>query len=116
MKIGINFGDNDFQITFENVMNALLFAFNEKDKMFRTKTNLVKIVNSLSIGMYLLHQNKFEYSCSSKEIDHIEKYLNISTSDIFLNDQVDDYLKKNDNWCNSEFIFMDTKTEKIQTI
>lgn len=111
MKIAILFGDNDFYFTFTGVLQTLLNATKvghtalpmEKDK-------LAIIINELSLGIYLSHQNQFRYKGSDSMEDHIEhirKYLKIEAKDILVGDEVQKYLMETE-WNNGDTFVLDT--------
>lgn len=108
MKILIDFHDNDFQRTFEGILEIIRLANNEKICQTDTELNLTKeqwceVINKISYGMYLLYQNLFEY-----ENDSTEKYLKITTDRIYLNEEVDKFIQDGRGGNYSTFVYDST--------
>lgn len=93
LKLSIRFGDNDFNSTFLNLLKHLGTAYKE-NRIEYTLEQYVEIINKLSLGFYLLHQNNFRYNCSEAEISHIEKYLKITKEMLSFDNKIE--------WDNSE--------------
>lgn len=116
--IGIRFADNDFQYTFEGVMNTLLDAIkNGHTKLPLEKDKLVKIINELSFGCYLSHQNQFRYG-TDEDREHTNNDIKINEDQVFVGHEVTDYVKGCNGWDNSEFIMLtyNEHYEKIDII
>ncbi len=111
MKIGIFFGDNDFGITireflklFENSsynhhnMNNLTL-----DERF-TKERIAFLFNNSATTLYYIKQNGF---CYNLDINYnTNNYLKIDKSDVYINEEVDKMLKKDNDAC---FHFIEIK-------
>jgi len=122
MKIAIKFGDNDFYNTFIPLLEVLNRAYQWNDKLPEDKNKLCFIINQLSINMYLLFQNQYEYNGMENVVDglktdendewiHIKDYFKITPENILLNDEVDKYLSET-KWDNSDTYLLDTEVYK----
>lgn len=100
--IGINFGDNDFHNTFLPLLDSLNLDLLEG----MTKRQIATIINELVYGMYLAHQNLFQYDTDNDEHNHFlkTKYLQVREDQILLNSEVTKLLEK-DCWQNGEFFY-----------
>jgi hypothetical protein len=103
-KIAITFHDNDFHSTFRNLLGTFMSAHNYSDGLFMTKPQIVKIINMLSYGHYLLFQNQFKYGDEkhSEYSELTEKYLTVTEDTVLINDEVDQYLSSKPNGDNYE--------------
>tara|TARA_R110000737_G_scaffold114686_1_gene147611 strand:+ start:49 stop:441 length:393 start_codon:yes stop_codon:yes gene_type:complete len=114
MKIAIKYGDNDFHSTFLGVLATLrdAYGFGGNENLTESKENLTFIINELSLGIYMSHQNHFKYTNGQTMYDHIEqarKYLKILESDILVEDEVTHYLIANSvDGDNGETFILDT--------
>lgn len=104
MKILINFNDNDYGNTFYGVMEVLLSSYIHNSKISNNKDYLVNIINEISYPCYLLFQNDSEFLSDKYSL---QDYLKINKEEIFIDEEVDLYIKKND-YGNSENIILDT--------
>jgi hypothetical protein len=109
MKIAIKFGDNDFYNSFTGVLKTLLEAYKWQDKLPEDKEKLCKIINEISYGCYLLFQNQFSYNeeKSGELCLRTKEYLQIKSSQILINKEVNEYLTS-DAFFNSETFILDT--------
>ena len=110
MKIAIKFCDNDFYQCFYGVLETIKNARKWNDKVTMDKDQLCKIINEISYGIYLLYQNSFEYNEeeSGNLSTKTKLYLEITSDQILLNEEVTKYLNETE-WDNSEtFIFDST--------
>jgi hypothetical protein len=120
MKVGIRFSDNDFYITLQRFMQHLVDAYNERDderdnrsdrlpfvERVLTKKRIVKLFNSLSVGFYWLYQNRFRYNQDQENSSHLQEYLQIEIANVYLGDEVDQYIKSSNGWDNGEFQYVD---------
>lgn len=110
MKIAIKFYDNDFYQCFYGVLETIKNARKWNDKVTMDKDQLCKIINEISYGIYLLYQNSFEYNEeeSGNLSTKTKLYLEITSDQILLNEEVTKYLNETE-WDNSEtFIFDST--------
>ena len=106
MKIGIEFSDNDFHATFMGVLAALNNVHDYYSGEWNIdKDQLAKIINELSYGCYLAFQPGIEQESNSK---YLREYLKIKSSNIYFNEEIDDYINKYDNCLNHEFYVLDT--------
>jgi len=110
MRIGINFGDNDFYNTFMPFMKIIVDAINYNDSFEATKENIVDIFNSMSLSLYKLFQSRYDRIESNDE--HYDKYLKIKTSDIYLDEEIDEKLKTYNSWANGSFFYADTDNKQ----
>lgn len=111
MKIAIKTSDNDFYNCFFGVLTSMLNAYNHTNTLPSEKTQLTRIVNEISYGMYLLFQNQFKHNKEAKEgleeIPTTKKYLIISEDQILINDEVDDHVASVNGWNNGETFVLD---------
>ncbi len=108
--LGIRFGDNDFYYTFIGILNTLKNAVLKGHTAVPTnKKQLTTIINNMSVGHYLSHQNQFRHAGRfgdfNNHIEHLRSYLKIKPEQVFINEEVVDFLKKND-WDNGEFFYI----------
>ena len=114
-SIAINFQDNDFQKVFvDGVMPFLKTMFYMNGSLPEDKEQLCFIINKLSPICYVALQNTWSYGeleCyrtssnrtdESEEYKSIEKYLHREPNHIYLNKEVDEFIKSNNGWCNCE--------------
>lgn len=118
MKIAIKFGDNDFHNTFIPLLETLNRAYQHTGNLPEDKSKLCFIINQLSVNMYLLFQNQYEYNGmenvkdglktdENKEWIHIKEYFQISPETLLLNEEVDKYLSETE-WDNCDTYLLDT--------
>lgn len=93
LKLSIRFGDNDFCNTFLPLLRELGEAY-RSNRIEYTLEQYVEIINNLSLGFYLLHQNHFEYNTGKEDISRVQEYLKISVEHL----SFENY----SNWNNSE--------------
>jgi hypothetical protein len=110
MKIAIKFGDNDFYNCFTGVLKTLLNAYRHTGTLPTDKEQLCEIINQISYGHYLLFQNQFEYNDegNGKLCSRTYNYLQINSSKILINDEVDKYLVDEEDFRNGETFILDT--------
>ncbi len=118
-KIAIKFGDNDFGNTFRAVLVFLYDAY-KYDKLPEDKEKLCWLINNLSPIAYVSNQNQWVYNglqnikadetTTNSEFLRTKQYLQITTKQILLNEEVDKYIKSlgKDAWDNSETFILDT--------
>jgi hypothetical protein len=111
MKIAIKFGDNDFYNCFYGVLETIKNARQWNNKITEDKEQLCKIINEISYGLYLLYQNSFEYNKekSGNICKKTKKYLQITSDQILINEEVTKYLKEV-NWNNSDTYVFDSES------
>ena len=103
MKIGIYFGDNDFWRTVTSFLDLLEEG---KDNHHRgltleeryTKERILYLFNESANVIYLIKQNGFCYNLDSK-IDGLKEYLTIDIKDIYINEEVDEMNKQDNDAC-----------------
>ena len=101
MKLGITFGDNDFGVTFREVLRIIQTNFTEADLRNLSEDQLCNMINELVYGVYLVAQNQFRYK--DKNPNFIKNYLKIDFNRILFDDEVDKLL---DGDTNAEFHVM----------
>ena len=117
MKIGIHFPDNDFWRTVTcflaeiqaGVENVHCSGKPLEERL--TKERVVYTFNTSANALYLIRQNGFCYDLHSK--DALVKYLQISESQVYLNEEVDSKIQDDDS--DSDFHYLDTETGLIKT-
>lgn len=108
-KLAINFGDNDYHRTFKSILDTIALSYLNNGSLDFTKEQITFIINELSYGMYLLHQNRFKY-----EVDDSSEYLTIIVEMVHINEEVDsliDDITTKDNGNHQVFI-LDNKGHK----
>ena len=111
MKIGILFGDNDFGTTIEAFLSHLL-TIKQNDRIknipleeIYTKERIVDLFNN-NIGIfYWINQNGLSYAL--EDFDGKKEYLNIQIKNVFINEEVDNVLKEDND---SRFHYIDLTT------
>lgn len=105
IKIGIDFGDNDFYHLFEGFFNNIILEL----YFTPTKEQVVELFNSSAYGMYLAFQNKFTYGEKEHNKYLAESYLKITTDKVYINEEVQEYLDDPDqaHFKNGEFFYTD---------
>lgn len=113
MRIGINFGDNDFGSTFGPIMKIIIDAveYNKSLEKKLTKENISQLVNGLSLSAYKMFQYTWDYDDGGDK--HIGKYLKIKPEDIYLNEEIDEKLKTYSSWANRSFFYADTDNKQV---
>lgn len=104
--IGIDTGDNDFYPTHIETLNIMKSLVGEE----LTKKQLAICFNEMVGGVYLAVQNKFGYFNGRDESTHIrstKQYLQIHPRSIYINEEVDKFIKEQKDWSNGEFFFTD---------
>lgn len=104
-KLGIVFYDNDFTLTIRN----FLMLFGENGWRYGgnlTKEDISKLFNQCAGSIYWISQNGCEYNKDSfQEIPEF-KYLTIEPENVYFDNEVDEFITKNDGWFNSEFHYI----------
>lgn len=113
IKIGVNFGDNDFGgVAYKFFQNLELEDRNwykniEEIPEIITKSKLVYLWNSIVPKLYLM--SKIPYINQQTEFNP-EEYFKIDESEVYLNDEVDKFLEEHTEgerpWFNGEFIYI----------
>lgn len=104
MKIGIRFSDNDFTNTFRSVLTIFkeMYLYRGEDFQKLTKEKILEIVLEMAPICYKSFQsNDFDIDNNTRE------WVTSSRVQIFLNDEVDNYVEKNNGWDNHEFHILD---------
>lgn len=102
-KILIQFNDNDFWLTWVNVLNTLAEAIKQGFKT-ESKESLLKVLNNMSYSHYLLFQNKCEYT---HDEEYLKKYLTIKNPEhILLNCEVEEFLYKTNSYNNKAYYLL----------
>jgi len=109
--IGVDFGDNDFHVTFEAVLKILQLAIYERGfqgcRGFpTTREGICAFVNSLSLGAYQVFQNWG--SSTPQALKRTEGYLQLDESRILLNEEVGEHLANDTGNFNGHFHYMYT--------
>lgn len=106
MKIGINFGDNDFTTTIESFLALLKSGVGnhhsrEHHTLYNryTKEHIARAFNQSASGIYWMKQNGFCYDTDSEMC----KYLQISENNVYIDVEVD-AMNLEDNNCEFHWI------------
>jgi len=102
-SIGIRFSDNDFHSTLKPLTFAIIQMIIYRDGTEFTKEYIVDLFKKTIGSFYMMYQAKSIYE-ETKNNNTI-KYLEEHPVTIFLNEEVGDYLIKNDFWDNGEFYY-----------
>jgi hypothetical protein len=110
MRIGITFGDNDFNHTMKPFMIFLMRSIQDNPdlKNYLTKDYIADIFNKMAEPIYHLCQNGLRRSWPPWN-----DYLKIDTSRIYLEDEIDEKLKTYPEWANNDFFYIDTDNDQI---
>ena len=107
MKIGIRFGDNDYQREFVAVLKIFQNYYEKHLDLPYSKSDLVKIINELSTGIFLMETRR-RFAEESEKIEFYRSYIKLSEKDVFLNEEVDNFIANNPYGWNHDFHFLDT--------
>lgn len=114
MRVGIRFSDNDFSQVVRRFLYLLkdsMEYFEGEDKDY-SKATIVSMFNETAYGLDLMFQRWATDSVSTK------KYLRIAERNVFLNEEIDEYMNTKCSWStdkhgimhcwdNGEFHYMD---------
>lgn len=101
-KLGIRFSDNDFGNTFRALLETM-----EREGLDQYPTNreeLAKLINKALPGIYWISQNRGRYETKCD----IVSYLKIDPEDLYIDSEIDLFLKENEGWDNGEFHVLST--------
>jgi len=109
-KIGVSFGDNDFWQTWETALEVIGNSILQNGCSSYcsgniTRNHLVKRINASIAGIYYLSQGLIP-----RESDDRFKpawYLKINPTDIYINDEIEQFLEQNSYDQNSEFFIVE---------
>lgn len=104
-KIGIRFGDNDFYNTFTGVLKFLKEGYKWSCDLKFTKKQLCNLINNISMSCYIVFQNQYEYDV--EHFLHTKEYLHLKEDNIYIDDEVDNYLNDKNTFLNGEFHVLD---------
>lgn len=106
-KIGIRFSDNDFYYTVTAFLRVLLpdesFTHHLANDIKFTKAQIVELFNGMAYSLYLLKQNAWRYKPGAT----IKTYLQITEDKVYLDEEVDSFIKECNGWYNGEFFAVD---------
>lgn len=104
--IGIHFGDNDFGNTIRAFLRNLMW---EGLDSFRnqSKKDFADLYNKSCEGLYWLCQNKGNHQ--HRDTSTTKNYLAITEQNVFLNEEVAEFIKTNKTGFNSDFHVLDTQ-------
>ncbi|MCP5006628.1 MAG: hypothetical protein GY941_22205 [Planctomycetes bacterium] len=107
--IAINYGDNDFAITFMGVAKTLLKSYEWVQGEY-TKEALHNIVKELVYPMYLAYQNPMDTD------DEVKTYLQDFT--LYLNEEVAEFMEKlgEEGVCNDEVVIINMIEQKFDML
>jgi HJR/Mrr/RecB family endonuclease len=98
-----------YQLTSKQLLKRIIFDLlmvaRFDSSIIEDKVELCKIINELSYGMYRLYQNTHE--CDDEKNKKTKEYLQITSEQILLNEEVTEYLKEVD-WNNSDTFIYDS--------
>lgn len=117
MKILLLFNDNDFRSTLVSFGLMLVDAVRSAgDDSFLTKTRILGMWNEMSLGLYMLYQNRWRYRCLDADLEYTRRYLQIGKSKLLVGDDVDAYVYANQRRWNGEWLFVDTSTGTVTMV
>lgn len=102
-SIGIRFSDNDFHSTLKPLTSAIMQMIIYRDNTEFTREYIVDLFKKTINSFYLMYQANSIYD-ETKNNNTI-KYLEEHPVTVFLNEEVGDYLIKNNFWDNGEFYY-----------
>lgn len=107
MTIAINFRDNDFHATFRNLMETLRNCAYWRGVSLEDmdRSQILTIINELAWPCYLAFQAPFRDFDLEKE-EHYRGYLKVKDHNLFIKDQVHDYLRNEDTFFNGNIVVM----------
>lgn len=126
-KFGVKFGDNDFFNTFSRLLPAICEGIIENNHFFKehwkdspngiTKEYLAEVINNTSTGFYYAYQNPLLYNIKHEtngkgKWENPKKYLQITPDQIYINEEVDNYIEETYGWDNSEFFYVEIYATK----
>lgn len=104
-KLGIRFNDRDFNVTITNFLK--LFGENVwYSECTFTKTDIMELFNQCAGSIYWISQNGGCYKDKYNKIP-VYKYLTITEKNVYMDDEVTDFLKENDECYNGEFFYIE---------
>jgi hypothetical protein len=109
-KIAIRFSDNDFWYTFRHLLR-LMEHVGLESYAHLDKAGLVDLLNKAIPGVYFLVQNRLRPDCLTREVDlapHISNYLKLTEKNIYIDDEVDVFVREHGHNCNRDFHILDT--------
>lgn len=105
------FRDNDFYFTCTSFLKALLpdkeFTHPLASDIKFTKSKVVQLFNAIVPSLYLLKQNAWRY----QETD--PSYFKITENNVYLDDEVDQYMVKTRGDYNGEFFVVDFEAAHV---
>lgn len=113
-QLGIRFGDNDFQTTFQYALK--LYAQRLADAEYFTRWPLTKamIVKELNLLLYPVYE-VFQNSMHSFEVEaedyaeHTKRYLTIREDMVYVNDELTEFFEKYPGGYNGEVFCIQMK-------
>lgn len=103
-SIGIEFADNDFGSTLRPLTFAIVQMIIYRDATEFTKERIVELIKKTIGSFYLMYQARdiHDEVRNNRVIEYLEEY----PVEVFLNEEVTEYLIKNDYWDNGEFYYL----------
>jgi hypothetical protein len=106
--LGIRFTDNDFCTTISSFMKVVIS--NGEIFKIKDKAKLRWLINESLFAFYITSQNVLEYNglqyLDASYIKSMKKYLTVDECDIYIDDEVTDFIHENKKWYNGEFQFI----------
>jgi len=116
-RVGIRFSDSDFSRTIRAFLTMLpaskdycWIVEGDMGNTLFTKEEIVRMFNASIGGIYGLTQNYFRRLASPEanegweaEVERIGNYLQITEDNVYLGDEVTDFIDENKGWFNGEF-------------
>ena len=127
VRIGVLFGDNDFFATFTSalqligdgiVANHMYYTNAIYDKPIRkiNRPYIAALLNICTTACYFTAQNPLVYNevaqIDYKDVPEKWDYLHVKKSMIYIDNNLDKLLKKNDGWFNAELYILDIDTDR----
>jgi hypothetical protein len=102
-SIGISFSDNDFGSTLRPLTFAIMQMIIYRDDTEFTEESILELIKKTIGSFYLMYQadDIHDEAGNNRTIEYLEEY----PVEVFLNEEVEDYLIKNDYWDNGEFYY-----------
>jgi hypothetical protein len=106
-KLGIRFADNDFYNTMRGFLTLISIdgvdAYGSKNNPEALKKKICDLFMATALEIYCVCQKK------SHKYDNmnLQTYFKLKTADVFVGEEVDQYLFAAQGWDNSEFFYLD---------
>lgn len=106
-KLGIRFPDNDFYDTMRGFLTLISLngadAYVSAKNLESSKKKICELFMATALEIYCVCQNKSH----KYENMNLQTYFKLTSGDVFIGEEVDQYLFAAKGWDNSEFFYLD---------